>query len=117
VHRRSGSRSLAAPVALFACLAGGCGSKRSAEIAAAMPAALDGVRPAALARYVLRDDPAWDNEAIKAAMYSGEERHVKLDRPLPVHIVYFTAWPDASGAVRFYDDVYGWDGRLSGIDR
>jgi murein L,D-transpeptidase YcbB/YkuD len=35
--------------------------------------------------------------------------------PSPVRVVttYYTAWPDAGGAVRYYPDVYGRDGRPS----
>jgi murein L,D-transpeptidase YcbB/YkuD len=69
--------------------------------------------PEALAKYVLRDDPAWTDEAIKTAMLSGDEKHVKLKAEIPVHIVYFTAWVDANGGLHFQPDVYGYD-KLSG---
>ena len=65
--------------------------------------------PVALAKYVLADDPKWDEPAIEKAMHSGQEQSVKLKRPLPVHIVYFTAWADEAGNVSFLDDVYGRD--------
>jgi murein L,D-transpeptidase YcbB/YkuD len=29
-----------------------------------------------------------------------------------VHVAYFTAWPDDTGAVKYYADVYGRDGYL-----
>lgn len=66
-------------------------------------------RPVDLAKYVLGDQPEWTNEKIQAAMHSGDEKTVKLKKPIPVHIVYFTAWPDSSGGVTYYDDVYGKD--------
>lgn len=62
--------------------------------------------PLELAKYVLGDDPAWAEAAIREAMHSGVEQEVKLKRPIPVHIVYFTAWIDDSGQPRFFDDVY-----------
>jgi murein L,D-transpeptidase YcbB/YkuD len=65
--------------------------------------------PVALAKYVLADDPKWDEPAIEKAMHSGQEQSVKLKRSLPVHIVYFTAWADDAGNVSFLDDVYGRD--------
>ena len=43
------------------------------------------------------------------AMHSGTEKHVKLSSPIPVHIVYFTAWADEQGGLHFRDDVYGFD--------
>ena len=67
--------------------------------------------PEALAKYVLRDDPKWDEATIRQAMYSGEEEHVKLSRPLPVHLTYFTASVDQHGRLAFFKDIYGLDGK------
>jgi murein L,D-transpeptidase YcbB/YkuD len=65
--------------------------------------------PERLAQYVLRDQSEWTGDAIRKAMYSGNERHVKLDRKIPVHIAYFTAWVDERGGLHFQEDVYGYD--------
>jgi murein L,D-transpeptidase YcbB/YkuD len=65
--------------------------------------------PEALAQYVLRNQDEWTPANIKRAMYSGNERYVKLPTPIPVHIVYFTAWVDDNGGLHFQDDVYGYD--------
>jgi murein L,D-transpeptidase YcbB/YkuD len=67
--------------------------------------------PAALARYVLRDQPDWTEPRILAAMDSGTEKAVKLKEPIPVHIVYFTVWVDDAGGIHFQPDVYGYDQR------
>jgi murein L,D-transpeptidase YcbB/YkuD len=64
--------------------------------------------PHKLAQYVLRDQPEWTPEAISAAMKSGQEKHVKLKAPIPVYIVYTTAWVH-DGGVRFLKDLYGHD--------
>ena len=40
---------------------------------------------------------------------SGETRHVKLERPIPVLIVYWTVSVGASGEVRWGRDVYDKD--------
>lgn len=64
--------------------------------------------PQKLAQYVLRDQPEWTPEAIAAAMASGQEKHVKLATPIPVYIVYKTAWVH-DGGVRFLKDLYGYD--------
>ena len=66
--------------------------------------------PDALARYVLRDQPAWTAEKISAAMQSGTEQAVKLTSPLPIYLVYFTAWEEG-GALKTVPDVYGLDRR------
>ena len=71
-------------------------------------------KPDALAAYLLRGDPQWDDARIQAAMHLGEERHVAMKEKLPVHIVYFTAWPDGAGGVRTFPDVYEYDAKQSG---
>jgi murein L,D-transpeptidase YcbB/YkuD len=38
---------------------------------------------------------------------------VKLKDPVPVFIIYYTAWVDEDGAVNFRDDVYEHDKELS----
>ena len=68
--------------------------------------------PERLAQYVLRDQPEWNTESIRAAMASGREQHVKLKSPLPVYILYKTAWVH-DGGVRFLKDIYGYDAQQS----
>jgi murein L,D-transpeptidase YcbB/YkuD len=43
---------------------------------------------------------------------SKRESNVSLDEPLPVHLVYFTAWPTAKGQIGYRNDVYGRDARI-----
>ena len=64
--------------------------------------------PHKLAQYVLRDVPEWTPDTIGQAMKSGEEKHVPLKAPIPVYIVYKTAWVH-DGGVRFLKDLYGYD--------
>jgi len=66
--------------------------------------------PEALAAYLLRDRPEWTREKIRTAMRSGVERTVRLSEPLPIYLVYFTAWED-KGALKTVPDVYGLDRR------
>jgi murein L,D-transpeptidase YcbB/YkuD len=67
--------------------------------------------PEALAKYVLRGQTDWDEPRIHTAMNAGVEKLVKLREPIPVHIVYFTAWVDEAGGIHFQPDVYGYDKR------
>jgi murein L,D-transpeptidase YcbB/YkuD len=67
-------------------------------------------QPDALAQYLLRDQPEWTAEKIAAAMRSGTEHAVKLKQPLPIYLVYFTAW-DEHGELKTVPDVYGLDRR------
>ncbi|MDC0115910.1 L,D-transpeptidase family protein [Octadecabacter sp.] len=43
---------------------------------------------------------------------SGRERRVNLDAPVPVHIVYRTAFTHTTGQLHFRRDVYGRDGLI-----
>jgi murein L,D-transpeptidase YcbB/YkuD len=66
-------------------------------------------QPLELAKYVLRDQPQWTEEKIKAAMQSGDETTAKLPESLPVHLIYITAWPRPDGTVEFLKDIYNLD--------
>ena len=68
--------------------------------------------PMHLADYLLKNDPYWDAEKITAAVASGAPRKVKLTKPFPVYIVYWTAWVDEGGSVHFRPDIYDLDGAV-----
>ena len=68
--------------------------------------------PAALAAWVLQDQPAWSRAAIEAAMAAGVNTRVLLTRPMPVVVFYTTAVAAPDGTIRFYEDVYGHDRSL-----
>jgi murein L,D-transpeptidase YcbB/YkuD len=67
-------------------------------------------QPMTLAQYVLRDQPEWTEEKIAVAMQAGTEKAVALKQPLPIYLVYFTAWED-HGVLKTVPDVYGIDRR------
>ena len=69
--------------------------------------------PLALALELVTDPASGFVEQLETALGSGETRTLHLPRPVPVHLVYFTAWADAEGALHFRDDVYGDDRRLA----
>ena len=52
------------------------------------------------------DDP---EGTFQKALDSGREQALKLDTHLPVHLVYFTAFPDGRGEMNYRRDVYGRD--------
>jgi murein L,D-transpeptidase YcbB/YkuD len=68
--------------------------------------------PFALARLVLRDQPEWTDDRIRAAMKGDQSVRVNLLHPIPVFIVYGTAIARENGEVFFYSDVYGHDRTL-----
>ena len=45
-------------------------------------------------------------ERIQAILDSEVETTVRLDRPLPVHLLYWTAWVDDEGEVHYRRDIY-----------
>ena len=68
--------------------------------------------PAALAAWVLRDDPRWTSENIQSAMSAGETSRVNLNQPVPIWILYGTAVVHEDGQVFFFEDIYGHDAAL-----
>src|SRR6266545_4644583 len=57
--------------------------------------------------------PEWSADSIADAMANGRERWVPLPQPIPVHLVYWTAWVADDGLVAFAADPYGWDEELT----
>lgn len=71
-------------------------------------------RPLQLASYLLGgDDRGWPVSRIRKIVDSGKRKVIKLDDPLPVHLIYRTASVDEDGVVYFSDDVYGRDKLLA----
>lgn len=62
-----------------------------------------------MAQYLLRNNSEWNEQKIQAAMNASKEQSVKLDRPVPVVITYYTAWVDETGQLNFREDIYGHD--------
>jgi L,D-transpeptidase YcbB len=69
--------------------------------------------PKKLAIYLLRNDSAWNEPKITAAMNKGKEQYVTLKKTVPVFIAYFTAWVARDGKLNFRNDIYKRDTRLS----
>ena len=46
-------------------------------------------------------------------MNSDDEKYVKLKKPVPVLITYYTAWVDEEGQLNFREDIYGHDKELN----
>ena len=69
--------------------------------------------PAKLAVYLLQEDSTWTPKRVKEAMNARTETIVRLKKPRPVTIGYFTSWVDRHGHVNFRRDVYGHDAKLA----
>ncbi len=67
-----------------------------------------------LAVHVLEDEgQGWIRQRLADALDAGETQRIPLTRPLPVYILYWTAFVEADGSVQFREDVYGRDRRLA----
>ena len=69
--------------------------------------------PAELVAWLLRNNPGWDLDRVKAAM-NGDKNNVQvnLTQRIPVLIVYGTVVVNEENQIRFFDDIYGYDAEL-----
>lgn len=64
-----------------------------------------------LARMLVGESAGWSEARIDAALAETGTTHVRLDRPIPVHIVYNTAWVAEDGTINLRPDVYNRDAK------
>src|SRR5690349_19686565 len=67
--------------------------------------------PDRLAALLLAEDKGWSAMQIKS-MHTGNNSIVMLNRPVPVHLTYFTAVVDDQGEVETFSDVYELDYKM-----
>jgi murein L,D-transpeptidase YcbB/YkuD len=70
-------------------------------------------KPVELAKYLLQNDPQWSSQKIKETIESGVATVVRIKDPIPVHLLYWTAWVTETGTVHFGTDIYDRDPPLS----
>jgi murein L,D-transpeptidase YcbB/YkuD len=70
-------------------------------------------RPLELALYLLRDKAGWDSVRIATAFDTMPNKVVQLPAPVPVHVLYWTAWADEGGVAQFRRDIYAVDSLLT----
>lgn len=56
--------------------------------------------------------PDWNSSRLEK-LFGGPERRVNLDSPIPVHLAYFTATVGADGQLNHFEDIYGYDGKMT----
>jgi murein L,D-transpeptidase YcbB/YkuD len=66
----------------------------------------------ALATLLVAAESDWSAEDTARRIDSGGTSAVSLRRPLPIYVVYLTAWVDDDGTVNFRRDLYGRDARM-----
>jgi murein L,D-transpeptidase YcbB/YkuD len=69
-------------------------------------------KPFALANLVLENNSRMTPDAIREAFDQSDQKTVTLLNPIPVHILYWTAWVDSEGVVQFRRDIYNRDDEL-----
>ena len=69
-------------------------------------------RPLDLAAELLAPQLADPQASIRATLARSGEQWVRMNPTIPVHLVYFTTFPDAEGRLRHVPDVYGRDAAL-----
>ena len=69
-------------------------------------------KPVDLARYLLQDDHQWSRDKLLEIIETGETQVIELQRPITVHLQYWTAWVDEYGRLNFRDDIYDRDRAL-----
>ncbi len=68
--------------------------------------------PFVLADFVLAGDQRWTPNALTQTIKEGETRTIRLNHPVPVHLLYMTAWADETDVVQFRRDIYDRDREL-----
>jgi murein L,D-transpeptidase YcbB/YkuD len=72
-------------------------------------------KPTELALWMLRGREEWTPARIDAAMHAGKEQQVKIAPPIPVYLIYQTAWAADDSTIAFAADLYGHDSRQLGL--
>ncbi len=68
--------------------------------------------PQEFAAILLEHDQGWGQSDVQRAVAGGNQQ-VRLQKPIPVHVAYFTAWVQDDGSLSTFGDWYGHDHRLA----
>lgn len=69
--------------------------------------------PIRLAEAILGHDKGWSSDKVRSFVPGGRTADITLEKPVPVHLVYFTASVDDAGALHTHGDLYGMDSRVA----
>ena len=70
--------------------------------------------PMRMAEVALKEDKGWDKERVAQTMQDGPPSNkIVIDKKIPIHLVYFTAWVNDDGRVRTFADIYGHEKRIT----
>jgi murein L,D-transpeptidase YcbB/YkuD len=69
--------------------------------------------PVRLAEVIMAEDKGWASANVQQLVSEGPpDNEITLDRPIPVHVSYFTAWVSDDGTVAAFPDIYGHEKRI-----
>ena len=70
-------------------------------------------KPEGFAAVLLAEGKGWSADQVKEQWDNGVNSAVTLDRPIPVHMTYFTVVVDENGRVSTFADLYGFDRKVA----
>jgi L,D-transpeptidase YcbB len=71
-------------------------------------------KPMELTEYLLAGQTSWDMERVQQTIRNHQQTRLNLLRPVPLYLMYWTAWVDEQGHLQLRDDVYKRD-KAAGI--
>lgn len=71
-------------------------------------------KPMDLAEIILQEDKGWDKDKIAELNRSGPlNNEVAIEKRIPIHLTYFTAWVGDDGRMKISADIYGHEKRVT----
>lgn len=71
-------------------------------------------KPMELAEMILQEDKGWDKDRVAEVSRSGPlNNEIVIDKRIPIHLVYFTAWVGDDGRQKIFPDIYGHEKRVT----
>jgi murein L,D-transpeptidase YcbB/YkuD len=63
-------------------------------------------QPKLLAEKIIAGQQGWNRSNIDSAISQNRTTHIRLQKPVPVYLMYWTTWVDYNGKLQIHDDVY-----------
>jgi len=63
-------------------------------------------KPMELAEVLLKGELGWSRKRVEDTIAQNRTTRLRLSNPVPVHLMYWTAWVDQHGQLQVRDDVY-----------
>jgi murein L,D-transpeptidase YcbB/YkuD len=67
-----------------------------------------------LAEWILKKQ-GWTESRLQQAINSNKTQTLSVSHPIPLYIIYLTAWVEPDGKLQFRDDIYGKDDELAPV--